>query len=111
MNVQFALQVIVAALATVGIEEFIKNFMKNVKTIWYAVLMLPLSIGCFCAVNLLPTYVIGSLLTIGSVQLCYQTLIQGFKSVVTKITDKIESSTGSAKNVPATSETPATPGK
>jgi hypothetical protein len=97
MNMQFALQVIVAALAAVGIEEFIKNFMKNVNTIWYAVLMLPLSIGCFCAVYLLPVYVIGSLLTVGSVQLCYQTLVQGFKGVVTKITDKIESNTGSTK--------------
>lgn len=90
MNVQFALQVFVAALATVGIEEYIKNFFKPKNKVWYAVLMLPLSAGCFLAIYLLPIYVIGIILTSGCVQLCYQTLIQGFKSIVSTLSKKIE---------------------
>lgn len=78
MDLQFAIQVVVASLATVGIEEFIKNFFKPKNKKWYAVLMLPLSVFCFCAASLMPLCVIGSLLTVGCVQLCYQTLVQGF---------------------------------
>lgn len=44
MDLQFAIQVVVASLATVGIEEFIKNFFKPKNKKWYAVLMLPFSV-------------------------------------------------------------------
>ena len=90
INTQFLLRVIVAAFATVGIMEFIKNFLKTSKSWIYAVLMIPLSVGCYVSVELLPLAVIGSLLTVGSVQLCYQTLVQGFKAIIKNVTSKIE---------------------
>lgn len=93
MDKYFVLKVFVAALATVGIEEFIKNFFKPKNKIWYAVLMIPLSIGCYLSVDLLPLYVIGSLLTIGSVQLCYQSFVQVFKTLVISLTNKIKNVT------------------
>ncbi len=90
INSQFLLRVIVAAFATVGIMEFIKNFLKTSKTWIYAILMIPLSVGCYVSVELLPFAVIGSLLTIGSVQLCYQTLVQGFKAIISNVTSKVK---------------------
>ena len=90
IDTQFLLKVLVAAFATVGVEEFIKNFLKTEKTYWYAIIMVPLAVGCYTAVELLPISVIGSLLTIGSVQLCYQTLIQGFKAIIQNATNKIK---------------------
>lgn len=90
MDKYFIVKVFVAALATVGVEEFLKNFIKPTSKIWYAVLMMPLSVGCYLAIELLPTYVIGILLTIGTVQLCYQTIVQGIKTIVTALIDKIK---------------------
>jgi len=91
INVEFLMKIIVACFATVGLEEYIKNFFKPKNKIWYAVLMLPLSALCYASLSLLPVEVIGSILTVGSVQLCYQTFIQGFKSIVENITNKIKS--------------------
>lgn len=102
MDLQFAIQVIVAALATVGIEEFFKNFFKPKNKKWYAILMLPLSVFCFCAASLLPLYIIGSLLTIGCVQLCYQTLVQGFKIILENAFERMKG--GGNKTVENTSE-------
>ena len=51
---QFLLKVFAAAFATVGIEEFIKNFLKVQKTWIYALLMIPLSIGTYISVEMLP---------------------------------------------------------
>ena len=87
---QFVLKVFVAVFATVGIEEFVKNFIKTEKTIIYAILMIPLSLGCYFAVEKLPTWVIGSLLTIGCVQIAYQTVVQGFKAIVEVVINKIK---------------------
>ena len=56
---QFLLKVFTAAFATVGIEEFIKNFLKTKKTWVYALLMIPLSIGSYFSVEVLPMWVIG----------------------------------------------------
>ena len=84
------IKVVAAAFATVGLEEYLKNFFKPKRKIWYAVIMLPLSIICYIAASLLPQEVIGSILTIGGVQLCYQTLVQGFKAVIDNITNKIK---------------------
>lgn len=89
MDTQFLLQVVAASLAAVGVEEFIKNFFKPANKAWYAAVMLPLSVGCFCAARLLPLWVIGSLLTVGSVQLCYQTLVQGFQKIIDHVFGKI----------------------
>ncbi len=86
----FFLRVVAAAFATVGIEEYLKNFFQPKNLKWYAVLMLPLAVACFCAAEMLPPAVLGSLLTIGSVQLCYETLIQGFRALIDRISRKME---------------------
>lgn len=91
INIEFLMTVIVACFATVGLEEYIKNFFKPKNKIWYAVLMLPLSAVCYASLSLLPIEVIGSILTVGGVQLCYQTIVQGSKAIVESITDKIKS--------------------
>lgn len=89
INVGFLMEIIIACFATVGLEEYIKNFFKPQNKVWYAVLMLPLAAMCYVSLSLLPIEVIGSILTVGGVQLCYQTFIQGFKSIVENITNKM----------------------
>lgn len=89
IDVQFLLKVLVACFATVGLEEYLKNFFKPKNTVWYAILMLPISVGCYTALCMLPVQVIGSILTVGGVQICYQTFVQGFKSIIENVTDKI----------------------
>lgn len=91
INIEFLMKIIVACFATVGLEEYIKNFFKPQNKVWYAVLMLPLSSLCYASLSLLPVEVIGSILTVGGVQLCYQTFVQGFKAIVENITNKIKS--------------------
>lgn len=86
---QFLLKVVAAAFAAVGIEEYLKNFFKPKNKKLYALVMVPLSLGAYCAAELLPIYVIGSLLTLGSVQVCYETLIQGFRAVIDRISGKL----------------------
>ena len=97
---QFLLKVFTAAFATVGIEEFIKNFLKVQKTWIYALLMIPLSIGSYFSVEMLPLWVIGGL-TIGSVQISYQTIVQGFKAIIKGVVSKINDtkSQGGDENV------------
>ena len=92
---QFLLKVFTAAFTTVGIEEFIKNFLKTKKTWVYALLMIPLSIGSY----LLPMWVIGGLLTIGCVQISYQTIVQGFKAIIENLARRIGSGDKGAENV------------
>lgn len=92
INMEFLLKVMAALFATVGIEEYIKNFFKPKNKVWYAVLMLPLSVGCYVAVELLPLWVIGSILTVGGVQLSYQTLVQGYKAIIESTTNKLKGS-------------------
>ena len=91
INMEFLMTVIVACFATVGLEEYLKNFFKPKNKIWYAVLMLPLSAVCYASLLLLPVAVIGSILTVGGVQLCYQTFVQSFKAIIDNITNKINS--------------------
>lgn len=88
---QFFLKVLAAAFATVGIEEYLKNFIKTDRTIVYALLMIPLSVGSYFSAEKLPMWIIGSLLTIGCVQISYQTIVQGFKAITKGLTDKIKS--------------------
>ena len=87
---QFLLKVFVAAFATVGVEEFVKNFLKTEKTFVYALLMLPLSVACYFSVECLPLWVIGGLLTVGCVQISYQTIVQGFKAIIEGFANKIK---------------------
>ena len=87
---QFLLKIFMAAFATVGIEEFVKNFLKTEKTFVYALLMLPLSAACYFSVECLPMWVIGSLLTVGCVQISYQTIVQGFKAIIEGLANKIK---------------------
>lgn len=87
---QLILKICVAAFATVGIEEYIKNFLKTEKTKIYALIMIPLSLGCFFAIEKLPIWVIGGLLTVGCVQIAYQTIIQGFKAIIDSLVDKLK---------------------
>ena len=89
MDRVFLLNIMAASFAAVGLEEFVKNFFKPKNKVWYAVIMLPLSVGCYYAVDRLPPLVIGCALTIGCVQLCYQTIIQGFKAIVERLAGKI----------------------
>lgn len=85
----FLVKVVAAAFAAVGIEEWLKNFF-SMKAVVAALIMLPLAVGCFCAAELLPPAALGSLLTVGAVQLCYETLVQGFRAVIERISRKLE---------------------
>lgn len=100
ISVDFLLRVVVACFAAVGLEEYIKNFFKPGNKVWYAVIMLPLSVACYVSVSMLPPEVIGSILTVGGVQICYETLIQGFRAVISHISGKMqgqESESGESK--------------
>lgn len=83
------LQVIVSAFGAAGLIEFLKNFIKTDKKIVYAIIMPPITVGCFLATYYLSPVVIGSVIAIGTVQLNYQIIIQGFAKLVTKSVDKI----------------------
>lgn len=83
-------KVIISSFASVGIIEYLKNFIKSKNTIVYTIIMPFISSGCFCACSLLPLPVIGSILTIGSVQLDYQFIVQGFKKIINKNIKKLE---------------------
>lgn len=73
---------ILAASACVGLIEVLKSFFKTEKKWIYAIIMIPLSIGCYAAVLYLPSWVIGGLFTIAISQICYQTIIQTFQTLV-----------------------------
>jgi len=83
------LKVIVASFGTVGIVEYLKNFIKTEKKWIYSIIMPFVAVGSFYACEILPIPVIGSILTIGSVQLDYQIIVQGFKKTIEKYTNKI----------------------
>ena len=87
-------KVVVAGFASVGIEEWLKNFRPEKAGKWWALVMLPLSVGCFVAVHMLPLPVIGSLLTVGTVQIAYETLIQGFRAVIERVSGKVRDDGG-----------------
>lgn len=78
------LKITIAAFATVGLMEFLKNFIKTEKTWIYSIIMPFIAIGCYLACEYLPVGIIGGLLTIGSVQIGYQVIIQGFKKLINK---------------------------
>lgn len=86
--ISLIVQILIAAFAVTGLMEYLKNFLK-VKPIWYALIMPVLSAGCFLAVYYLPLPVIGSLLTVGTVQINYQVIVQGFSKVLEMVKQKI----------------------
>ena len=99
IDVQFLLKVLVASFATVGLMETAKNFWKPEKKVWYAVAMVPLSIGSYFAVEVLPMWIIGGVLTIGCVQISYQTIVKGFKIIIKNLARRIGSGYKGAENV------------
>lgn len=84
------LKVIIASFSTVGLMEYLKNFIKTKKTWLYSLLMPIFAIGCYLACEYLPVGVIGGLLTVGCVQLDYQVIVQGFKKAINKTINKID---------------------
>lgn len=81
--------VVLAAFSTVGLIEAIKNFIKTDRKWVFALVMVPMSVGCFAACVLCPSWVIGGLLTVGVTQLCYQTIVQTFNSIVKNVSAKL----------------------
>lgn len=86
MEIENLLQnVVVAAFATVGLIEFLKNFIKVEKKWIYALLMIPISALCFFFCITEKEWGIGAMLTVGITQLCYQTIVQTMQGLVKKI--------------------------
>lgn len=89
MEIDVLLQnVTIAAFACVGLIETLKSFFKTEKKWIYAVVMIPLSVGCYFAVLYLPPWVIGGMLTIAACQIGYQTIVQTFHALVKMIGNK-----------------------
>lgn len=84
-------KVVIAAFATVGLIETIKNFIKTNKTWIYSLLMIPVAVGCYLICEFCPKAVIGAVLTIGITQECYQLLIQSVKKLIKNTVNKKES--------------------
>lgn len=81
-------KIVISAFAATGLIEFLKNIIKTQKT-WIFVILMPIvAIACYCACEFLPPVVIGCILTIGMVQLCYQLIVQGFKNIITAFINK-----------------------
>ena len=87
-------KVVVAGFAAVGIEEWLKNFRPEKKSKWWALIMLPISVGCFVAVHMLPLPVIGLLLVVGTVQIADETLIQGLGTVIDRVSGRVRDGGG-----------------
>ena len=82
---EFALYIvkaIIAAIAGVGLMEWIKNFIKTEKTWIFSLIMPVIAVGCYCSIEYLPIGVFGSIMTIGIMQINYQVLIQGIQKIV-----------------------------
>ena len=86
---QMAIKIALSGFGAVGILEWLKNFFKFKHTWAYALIMPVLSVGCYAAVYFLPCYVIGSILTVGVVQLNYQVIVQGFKAIIKALLSKV----------------------
>lgn len=84
------LKILLASFGSVGIIEYLKNFIKTEKKWIYSLIMPVISIGCYCATEYLPVGIIGGILTVGCVQLDYQVIVQGFKKIINKSINKID---------------------
>lgn len=80
--------VMIAAFACVGLIETLKSFLKPEKKWIYAVVMIPLAVGCYFSALNLPPWVIGGMLTIAACQIGYQTIMQTFQAIVRMIGNK-----------------------
>ena len=89
--------VVLAACACVGLIEILKSFFKPEKKWLYAVIMIPLAVGCYAAVLYLPAWVIGSALTVAVCQIGYQTIVQTFQAVIKRIGNKAAGVAGNIK--------------
>lgn len=81
---------VLAASACVGLIEIFKSFFKTEKKWIYAIIMIPLSIGCYTAVLYLPPWVIGGVLTAAFAQLGYQTIVQSVQNLIKSAGKKID---------------------
>lgn len=81
-------KIVIAAFGSVGLIEYLKNFIKTEKTWIYSLIMPLIAIGCYCACQYLPIGITGGILTIGCVQLGYQVIVQGFKKIIEGIANK-----------------------
>ena len=86
--INFIIQILIAAFGCTGLMEYIKNFLK-VKAIWYALIMPFLGVFCFWAVYSLPLPIIGGILTVGTVQVNYQVIVQGFSKILELVKQKL----------------------
>ena len=91
--------VVLAACACVGLIETLKSFFKTDKKWLYAVIMIPLAVGCYAAVLYLPLWVIGSALTVAVCQIGYQTIVQMFQAVIKRIGNKAAGVAGNSEVV------------
>lgn len=91
-------QVVISSIATVGLIEVLKNFIKTEKKWIFSLIMIPLSIGTYFAAVCLPVWVIGGILTVGVTQECYQVIIQSLQNVVNSVTNKFSGKNGEGKN-------------
>ncbi len=82
-------EVVIASVATVGLIEVLKNFIKTDKKWIYSLIMIPLSVGTYFAAVCLPVWVIGGILTVGVTQECYQVIIQSLQNIVNSVTKKV----------------------
>ena len=90
MNIsELFMKIGIASFAATGFMEWLKNFLKFKNTVWYAILMPLVAIGCYFAIDKLPPIVIGCILTLGTVQLNYQLIVQSFKKIIETIVNKI----------------------
>lgn len=90
MNIsELFMQIGIASFAATGFMEWLKNFLKFKNTVWYAILMPLVAIGCYFAIDKLPPIVIGCILTLGTVQLNYQLIVQSFKKIIETIVNKM----------------------
>lgn len=87
--VSYIIKAVIASLAGVGLMEWLKNFIKTEKSWVYSLVMPFIAVGCFCAIEYLPTGVFGSIMTVGIMQIDYQLLIQGIQKLVSSKIDKI----------------------
>lgn len=90
--------VVLAACACVGLIETLKSFFRTERKWLYAVIMIPLAVGCYASVLYLPAWVIGSALTVAVCQIGYQTIVQTFQAVIKRIGNKASGFPGPLEN-------------
>lgn len=90
--ISIILKVLISAFASVGFIEWLKNFIKTEKKFIWSIIMPVIAALTYAACEFLPLVVVGAELTIGTVQLNYQILVQGFKKVLDAKLNKITES-------------------